>query len=60
MPMPPQVQKFVSDIEKKLHEPNAVTNVLEQVEKKTGVKRLYIVGGQCARVERESPGFIQA
>lgn len=45
MPVPPAVQKLLDDADKKLHEENAVTKVLEQVEMKTGVKRLHIVSG---------------
>jgi len=48
MPLPPQAQKFISDVDKKLHEPNAVTNVLAQLEQKSGIKRLYIVGALMA------------
>ncbi|VDM42364.1 unnamed protein product [Toxocara canis] len=48
MPVPQAVQKALDDVDKKLHEDNAVTKVLEQVESKTGVKRLHIVAGFVA------------
>uniref|UniRef100_F1LEQ9 Receptor expression-enhancing protein n=1 Tax=Ascaris suum TaxID=6253 RepID=F1LEQ9_ASCSU len=48
MPVPPAVQKLLDDADKKLHEENAVTKVLEQVEMKTGVKRLHIVSAFVA------------
>jgi hypothetical protein len=43
--LPPQAQKFVDDLEKKLREPGPLTNALGKVEQKTGVKRLHIFGG---------------
>ena len=45
MPMPPQIQKFVEDFDKKLHEPGKITDVLGKIEAKTGVKRLHIAAG---------------
>lgn len=42
--LPPQAQKFVDDLEKKLREPGPLTNALGKVEQKTGVKRLHIFG----------------
>ncbi|EGT38503.1 hypothetical protein CAEBREN_15523 [Caenorhabditis brenneri] len=45
MPVPPQAQKVLDDIDKQLHEPSTVTNVLATVEQKTGVKRLHLVLG---------------
>ncbi|CAO4360658.1 Protein CBR-YOP-1 [Caenorhabditis briggsae] len=45
MPVPPQAQKVLDDIDKQLHEPSTVTNVLATVEAKTGLKRLHIVLG---------------
>lgn len=45
-----QLEKLKSDLNKKLHEDNKVTNVLAQVETKTGVDRLYLVGGVAALV----------
>uniref|UniRef100_A0AC35UDP7 Receptor expression-enhancing protein n=1 Tax=Rhabditophanes sp. KR3021 TaxID=114890 RepID=A0AC35UDP7_9BILA len=45
MQLPPQVDKFVKDFDAKLHQPSVVTDALGTVEAKTGVKRLYIVGG---------------
>lgn len=48
MPLPPLVQKFLDDVDKKLHEDNSVSRVLSQVEIKTGVKRLHIVLGFVA------------
>jgi len=38
-----QLNKFKSDVDKKLHEPNSVTNALEKIEQKTGIKRFYLV-----------------
>ena len=46
----PQFQKFRADVTKKLHEPNAVTNVLAQIETKTGVDRFYITAGKSTRM----------
>ncbi|MFH4978821.1 hypothetical protein AB6A40_005530 [Gnathostoma spinigerum] len=48
MPLPPVVTKFLDDIDKKLHEQNQLTTVLEWVEEKTGLKRLHIVLGFAA------------
>uniref|UniRef100_A0A915B310 Receptor expression-enhancing protein n=1 Tax=Parascaris univalens TaxID=6257 RepID=A0A915B310_PARUN len=48
MPLPPAVQKLLDDADKKLHEENAVTKVLEQIEMKTGVRRLHIVSAFVA------------
>jgi len=39
------LQKFRSDVTKKLHEPNSVNNVLAKVEEKTGVDRFFMVAG---------------
>jgi hypothetical protein len=46
MPLPAPVEKFVSDLDKTLHQPNKVTDVLATIEQKTGVKRLHVVGGE--------------
>ena len=43
--LPPQLQKFISDLDKKLHEPGAITNVLDTIEKKTSIKRLHVFAG---------------
>jgi len=48
MAMKQHLNKLVVDIDKKLHEPNSVTKVLEQIEVKTGVKRLYLVSAVAA------------
>lgn len=45
MAMPPTIQKFLDDLDKKLHEDNSVTRVLAQIEAKTNVKRVHIVLG---------------
>lgn len=45
MSVPPQLQKVLDDVDKRLHEPSPVTNVLATVEQKTGLKRLHIVLG---------------
>uniref|UniRef100_A0A914RRQ3 Receptor expression-enhancing protein n=1 Tax=Parascaris equorum TaxID=6256 RepID=A0A914RRQ3_PAREQ len=42
------VFKLLDDADKKLHEENAVTKVLEQIEMKTGVRRLHIVSAFVA------------
>jgi len=38
-----QLQKFRSDVTKKLHEPNSVNNTLGKIEEKTGVDRFFLV-----------------
>ncbi|KAF7638998.1 Receptor expression-enhancing protein [Meloidogyne graminicola] len=43
--LPPQVQKILTDLDKKLHEPGILTNALDTVEKKTTLKRLHVVAG---------------
>jgi len=43
--VPPQLQKFLDDIDKHLHEPGTFTNLLGKIESKTGAKRLHIVAG---------------
>ncbi|KAH7694610.1 TB2/DP1 protein family protein [Aphelenchoides avenae] len=48
MPVPPQVQKFIGDVDKALHEPGKFTDTLGQVEAKTNVKRIYTVGALVA------------
>ncbi|KAK6105907.1 TB2/DP1 HVA22 family protein [Brugia pahangi] len=45
MPLPPAVDKLLQDVDKKLHEDNAVTNLLAQIEAKAGIKRLHLVLG---------------
>lgn len=37
---------FLEKLDKKLHEPNKITEYLEKAEKATGVKRLYIALGE--------------
>lgn len=39
-------QNFRADLSKKLHEPGPTTNVLAQIEAKTGVDRFYLVSGK--------------
>lgn len=46
MSIPPVVDKFLKDVDKKLHEENEATKLLAQIETKTGVKRLHIVLGE--------------
>uniref|UniRef100_A0A915LEF5 Receptor expression-enhancing protein n=1 Tax=Meloidogyne javanica TaxID=6303 RepID=A0A915LEF5_MELJA len=41
--LPPMVQKIIADLDKKLHEPGALTNMLDTIEKKTNVKRLHAI-----------------
>ena len=41
------VETFKNKLEKLLHEKNALNDVLEKLETKTGVKRLYIALGNC-------------
>jgi len=36
------MQKIIADLDKKLHEPGALTNMLDTIEKKTNVKRLHV------------------
>ncbi|KAI6183246.1 Receptor expression-enhancing protein [Aphelenchoides bicaudatus] len=48
MPIPAPVQKFVDDVDKLLHQPNKVTDLLGTIEQKSGVKRLHLVGGLVA------------
>uniref|UniRef100_A0A914KKD0 Receptor expression-enhancing protein n=1 Tax=Meloidogyne incognita TaxID=6306 RepID=A0A914KKD0_MELIC len=43
--LPPMVQKIIADLDKKLHEPGALTNMLDTIEKKTNVKRLHVFAG---------------
>ena len=38
-------------LDKILHEKNAVTDLLEKVEQKTGVRRLYLVMGECVMMQ---------
>lgn len=40
-----QFEKIRADVTKKLHEKNSVTDVLGQIETKTGVDRFYLVSG---------------
>ncbi|KAM3720255.1 Receptor expression-enhancing protein [Dirofilaria immitis] len=42
---PPAVDKLLQDVDKKLHEDNAVNNLLAQIEAKTSIKRLHLVLG---------------
>lgn len=44
--VPKPVHDFIQDVNKRLHDQGAITNVLGQIETKTGIKRLYIVGGE--------------
>ena len=41
-----QLQKLKADMQKKLHEQNAFTDVLGKIEAKTGVDRFYLVAGK--------------
>uniref|UniRef100_A0A0N4ZUC2 Receptor expression-enhancing protein n=1 Tax=Parastrongyloides trichosuri TaxID=131310 RepID=A0A0N4ZUC2_PARTI len=45
MQLPPAVEKFIGDLDKKLHQPSYFNDIFDNIEKKTGVKRLHIVGG---------------
>ncbi|CAJ0575265.1 unnamed protein product, partial [Mesorhabditis spiculigera] len=45
MPLPAQAEKFLSDVDKHLHQPGPVTNLLAKAEEKTGLRRLHIVLG---------------
>lgn len=45
MPLPLPVEKFLGDLDKKLHQPGYFNDIFENVEKKTGIKRIHIVGG---------------
>lgn len=45
MSVPPQLQKVLDDVDKRLHEPSPITNVLATVEQKTGLRRLHLVLG---------------
>lgn len=46
--MSAQVQAYVDQVEKLLHEKNKFTEILTLAEQKTGVKRLYLVAGGVA------------
>jgi len=46
--MAAHIQPILDQVEKKLHEKNAFTDLLATAEKKTGVKRLYLVAGGAA------------
>lgn len=41
------VETFKNKLDKLLHEKNALNDVLEKLEAKTGVRRLYIALGNC-------------
>lgn len=41
-----QLQKLKADVQKKLHEQNAFTNVLAKIEAKTNIDRFYLVSGR--------------
>ncbi|VDD85802.1 unnamed protein product [Enterobius vermicularis] len=43
--IPPAVQKFLDDLDKKLHEPNVFTDALNTIETSVGIKRLHLVVG---------------
>lgn len=43
--LPPQAERFLADLDKKLHEPGTLTNGLGKIEQKTGLKRLHVFGG---------------
>ncbi|CAJ0927625.1 unnamed protein product, partial [Mesorhabditis belari] len=43
--MHPQVDKLLSDIDKHLHQPGPITNVLAKAEEKSGIRRLHLVLG---------------
>lgn len=40
------IQVYKDNLDKKLHEKNAFTDLLAKAEEKTGVQRLYIVSGK--------------
>ncbi|KAJ1366225.1 hypothetical protein KIN20_026829 [Parelaphostrongylus tenuis] len=48
MPLPPQVQNMLNDVDKQLHSESPINNVLGTIEQKSGVKRLHIVLGVAA------------
>ena len=41
------LENWQTKLDKALHEKNAFTDVLEKIESKTAVRRLYIVIGEC-------------
>jgi len=43
--LPPAVEKVIQDVDKRLHEPGTITDLLGKVEAKTGVKRLHLIVG---------------
>lgn len=45
--MSAQIQGYLEQVEKLLHEKNKFTEVIALAEQKTGVKRLYIVSGEA-------------
>ncbi|VDK74557.1 unnamed protein product [Litomosoides sigmodontis] len=45
MPLPSAVDKLLQDVDKQLHEKNALTSLLTQVEARTGIKRLHLILG---------------
>ncbi len=48
------LENYKAKLDKMLHEKNAITDILEKIEQKTGVRRLYIAyGEQSATFSRE-------
>ncbi|KAE9420295.1 hypothetical protein Angca_004967 [Angiostrongylus cantonensis] len=48
MPLPPQIQTVLNDVDKQLHGDSSINNVLGTIEQKSGVRRLHIVLGVAA------------
>jgi hypothetical protein len=48
--MSAQVNAYLAQLDKILHEKNKFTEILELAEQKTGVKRLYIASGQSHKL----------
>lgn len=54
------IENWKSKLDKSLHEKNAVTDLLEKIERKTGVRRLYIALGKIPPQQHSNNNNIRA